>query len=499
MKQSIIYTRVSTTEQAENGFSLARQKEECIQFAKKQGYEVVKIFEERGESAKTTDRTELQSMLQYCSQNKKCIDALIVWKFDRLSRNVGDHYALMNIFNKFSTEILSATENNDNTATGKLTRNILQAFSQFENDQKSERVIAGMKQALLEGKWQWKAPYGYKMINGEMYKDENTAPIVEKIYTLFAKGIYTQSQIRKKLEEEENIIIKPGTMFKLIRNSVYCGKIYCPTLSENVIQGKFEPIISEELFNKVQILLNGGAEIISSYVKNNSDYPLRQFILCPFCGSPLTASKSTGRRNKKYAYYHCYNNDCKSQVRIPKDKLEAMFVDYLEDIKPNYENMKNFKETVKKTYNEAVKESKNSLKKLNSDLIELKSKRDKLLDFYLDGKLREEDYNSHSARIDEEIQKIKNCIINIELPNNDFENCLNYVCNALENIQNVWLESDLDTKQRLQQLIFPKGLIYNKDGFRTTQNSCLFTKKGALLAPDFNMVPPSEFESLSTP
>lgn len=98
MKKAIIYTRVSTTEQANKGFSLAKQKEDCITFAKKQGFEVVKIFEERGESAKTTDRKELQSLLKYCTENRKQISALIVWKFDRLSRNVEDHYSLMGNF-----------------------------------------------------------------------------------------------------------------------------------------------------------------------------------------------------------------------------------------------------------------------------------------------------------------------------------------------------------------------------------------------------------------
>ena len=66
-------------------------------------------------------------------------------------------------------------------------------------------------------------------------------------------------------------------------------------------------------------------------------------------------------------------------------------------------------------------------------------------------------------------------------------------------IDKVWIESDLDKKQRLQKLIFPQGLTYENEGFRTDSNCCLFTKKGALLAPDFKMVPPGEFESPSPP
>ncbi len=498
MKKAIIYTRVSTSEQANFGFSLARQKEDCINFAKRNNYEELKVFVERGESAKTTERTELQNLIKYCSEHRKTVDALIIWKIDRLSRNMEDYYTLSSFFNKLNIEILSATEVNDNTATGKLTRNVLGAFAQFENDQKTERTKAGMKQALLEGKWLWKAPYGYKMINGDLFKDEVAAPIIERIFTLFSKGLYTQTQIIKLLEKE-NIFIKSGNMFNLLRNPLYCGKIYCPSLCEQVVKGAFEPIISEELFNKVQLLLNGSDKIVTSYIKNNPEFPLRHFILCPCCGSPLTASKSTGRKKKKYAYYHCYNSNCRTQVRVPKDKLEKIFVEYLNELQPNYQNLKDFKRLVKESYNQQIKEVSCNLNRLNQNVESLKLKKDKLLDFYLDEKIGENDYKLRSERLDKELQNLYECISKIALPNDDFEKCLDYVCKALENIKNIWLTSDLDTKQRLQQLIFPNGLIYENGEFRTAQKVDDDTKKGGLLPPDLNMVPPSEFESLSTP
>ena len=498
MKKCVIYTRVSTTEQANNGFSLARQKEECINFAKKNGYEVIEVFEERGESAKTTARTELQTMIKYCSLNKKDIDALIVWKSDRLSRNFDDHYALATIFNGLSIKLLFATETNDDSASGKFLRNMIKAVNQFENDTKSERTVAGMKQALLEGKWLWQAPYGYKLINGVLVQDEIEAPFVRRIYTLFTQGLYRQSQIINILAKE-NVFIKPGRMFNILRNCVYCGKIHCPSLHKEPVKGAFEPIISEETFYKAQALLNGTSKITTSYIRNNPEFPLKQFILCPCCGSPLTASKSTGYKNKKYAYYHCYQKDCKTQVRIPKDTLEDMFVTFLSDIKPSIDYTSDFKSNVKKTYNELVKSTHEKHSKLLKDLVDIEQKKNKLLDFYLEGKIEESEYKIFSNKYENDIQRIKKCIAEIGSPKENFEKCLNFVCNAFENLDKLWLTSDLDTKQRLQQLIFPEGLIYENNGFRIGSNPCNNIKKGALLAPDFNMVPPSEFESLSTP
>lgn len=289
MKKAIIYTRVSTAEQANHGFSLARQEADCKTFASNNNYEILKTFVEQGESAKTTDRTELKNLMEYCTLNRKNINALIVWKIDRLSRNMEDYYFLNNFFNRLGIEILSSTEINDNSAVGKLTRNMLGAFAQFENDQKTERTKAGMLQALLEGKWLWKAPFGYKMINGDLIIDPETAPIVKQIYELFATGLYKQSQIIELLKSE-NIHIKSGQIFCILRNCLYCGLIYCPSLYHSSVRGAFEPIISEKLYNKVQLMLNNTDSIVTSYSRNSEEFPLRRFINCPNCGSPLTAS-----------------------------------------------------------------------------------------------------------------------------------------------------------------------------------------------------------------
>ena len=139
--KAIIYCRVSTKEQAEKGYSLEGQEKDCRQFAHNQGFEVDKVFVERGESAKTQDRTQLQNLIKYCVQNKKSISALIIWKYDRLARNLSDQTELVKNFSTLGIRVLSSTENNEDNAVGRLMRNIIGTFAQFENDVKSERKI----------------------------------------------------------------------------------------------------------------------------------------------------------------------------------------------------------------------------------------------------------------------------------------------------------------------------------------------------------------------
>ena len=497
MGNVVIYTRVSTKEQAEGGYSLSNQDKECKLFAINSKYSIINAFEERGESAKTTERTELQNLMKYCSQNKKNIDALIIWKFDRLARNMEDFYFLNNFFNKLNIKVLSATEVNGESATEKLTRNMLGAFAQFENDQKAERVTAGMKEAFKQGKWLWRAPKGYIYENGKVFPDPQTAPIITKIFERFSTGLYQQTQLID-FAKKNNIKIQPSMMSEMLRNPFYIGYMPKNKWSNEPIRGSFEPIVSEKVFNKVQTILSGKKPIIGGYSRNNPSFPLRQYITCPNCNQPLTASNSKGR-SQKYSYYHCYNKDCSINFRIPTDRLHTAFVQHLQNIKPATEFMELFKAIVTDIYKEKRVDEEKQKNTLRDNIETLKDKKSKLIDFKIDGTISQEDYDFKSAQIGSQLQEYEFQLANIMDIGSDMEKCLKYACSVISDLDEFWLNGTLDIKQRLQQLIYPQGLTYDLNNFRTAEMSSLFKIIGTLSVPSYNMVPPSEFESLSTP
>ena len=497
MSNAIIYTRVSTKNQAEEGYSLAGQEKDCKVFAEMNGYKVSRVFVEKGESAKTQDRTELQNLMKFCVANKKNIDAIIIWKIDRLTRDIKDFYSLQEFFAKLNIKVLFARENNGDSATDKLTRNLMGVLAQYENDQKSERVTNGMKTAFLQGHWMWKAPIGYIMKNGNIEPDPKTAHHIKKIFKLFATGMYMQTQIIK-IMADDGLKINTNLLCRMLKNPLYNGYMYKKEWSEEPIRGIFEPLISEAEFKKVQDILNGKKPVITTYNRNNPEFPLRQFITCPNCNQPLTGSKSRGRK-ERYAYYHCHHKDCCINFRIRKERLEDAFVDYLKFIKPERNLLNLFEATVKDVYNEKLSERLNTQKRVHEKLIELKNRKSKLIDFRLDGTISEEDYMFKTEQLAEEIQEHEFRLREIDEIDNDLCKCLKYACKMIENIDTLWINGDLDLKQRLQKLIFPKGLSYNLSDFRTAEISSLFIKIGSLTEPYSNMVPPSEFESLSTP
>ena len=497
MSNAIIYTRVSTKNQAEEGYSLAGQEKDCKIFAEMNNYSVSKVFVEKGESAKTQDRTELQNLMKFCVANKKNIDAIIIWKIDRLTRDVKDFYNLQDFFAKLNIKVLFARENNGDSAGDKLTRNLMGVLAQYENDQKSERVTNGMKTAFLQGHWMWKAPIGYLMKNGNVEPDPKTAHHIKKIFKLFSTGLYQQTQIIK-IMADDGLKINTNRLCRLLKNPIYSGYIYKKGWSEEPIRGIFEPLISEAEFKKVQDILNGKKPVITAHKRNNPEFPLRQFITCPNCNQPLTGSKSKGRK-ERYAYYHCHHKDCCINFRIRKEKLEKIFVDYLKFIKPEQDLLNLFETTVKDAYNEKLSVRLNSQKQVQDKLIELKNRKSKLIDFRLDGTISEEDYKFKTEQLSEEIQENEFRLREIDEIDNNLCKCLKYACKAISNIDTLWINGDLDLKQRLQRLIFPKGLMYSSNDFRTAEISSLFIKKDTLEVSYINMVPPSEFESLSTP
>lgn len=109
--KTIIYCRVSTIDQAETGYSLPAQEKACRQYAERNSYDVVKVFVEKGESAKTIDRTQLKNLLDFVSKHHKDINAIIVYKLDRLARNMIDYTGLVASFSKLGIDVKSATEN----------------------------------------------------------------------------------------------------------------------------------------------------------------------------------------------------------------------------------------------------------------------------------------------------------------------------------------------------------------------------------------------------
>src|SRR5205814_3460845 len=166
----VIYTRVSTKEQAEGNLSLETQKKACDQFAQKQRYKVLACFGRTYESAASDERKEFKKLIEYCRRHKKGNLKIIVYSLDRFSRTGDNAIWLSRQLRELGVQIISVTQPIDTkNPAGVLQQNILFLFSQYDNDLRRQKTIAGMKEKLEQGIWPCHAPLGYDhvTVNGE--------------------------------------------------------------------------------------------------------------------------------------------------------------------------------------------------------------------------------------------------------------------------------------------------------------------------------------------
>jgi len=492
MKKCIAYCRVSTKEQAEKGYSLEAQKKECIKFSLNNDYEVDKIYIERGESAKTQDRTQLAKMVKYSVINKKKLSALIIWKYDRLARNLSDQTELVKHFSVLNMRVLSVTENNEDNSMGNLMRNIIGSFAQFENDVKSERTVSGMKQAVKEGRWCWPAPIGYTNA-----KDHTEKPIlvqnednkyIEEAFLLAEKSIYKQTEIVKRLKKKGIKRINNSLLNRILRNPIYCSLIKTSWFPD-LIKAQHKPIISQEVFNRVQATLDEKKPNITPKIRNNPDFPLRNFIYCDNCGGKLTGSWSKGR-SKKYPYYHCRTKGCTLYVR--KEVLEEEFYQCLKELQPKKEIMDLFKNIVLDVWKKKKEESFEEVKRLEKEMQKLRDKKERINELAINDTFDNKTYKEESQKVNNDIL-VKQIELNeYKIDVDDSETCINFCKYFISNIADLWRDADLDLKQRFQKMIFPEKVLYKKGRFRTTKIALIFKALNGKSSPNYCLAPPTK-------
>src|SRR3954451_3950181 len=299
MVGAVIYVRVSTKEQTQN-LSLPTQLRACEEYCRRQGYEILERFHEEGESAKTTDRSQLQNLLTYCRLNKGRVHFVVVFNLTRFARDKYDHFALRSHLQSLGISLRSATEPIDDTSTGKLMEGVLAAFAQFDNDVRSERTRGGMKAALELGRWTFLAPLGYlnapRSTGRSLVPDPERSSLVRRAFQDFATGRFTKPEVRKSvnalgLTTRRGKPVPSQTFDAMLRNRVYIAQIDVSDFGIST-RGDFEPLVTEGVFFRVQVILDGRYEVTAPRQRNDPDFPLRGYVRCQSCGKPLTASWS---------------------------------------------------------------------------------------------------------------------------------------------------------------------------------------------------------------
>lgn len=472
----MIYCRVSTKEQVEEGNSLVTQEKNCREYALKNGFEIASLFVEQGESAKTVDRPELKKLMSFCANKKNNIQAIIAYKIDRISRNTDDYSQIRILLKRYGVEIRSTSEYFEDTPAGRFMENIIANVAQFDNDVRAERSIGGMRDAVREGRYVWQAPYGYSNVRVDgkaTIAPNNLAPLIINVFEQIALNIHPVEEVRKQmivegLKGSSCRGTSKSRFYNMIKNELYTG--WVSKFGERH-KGAFKPIISEELFHQVQHILSQKKGKSRKYLIESPDFPLRRFISYP-TGQMLTGCWSKGR-NKKYPYYLFH----KQKISIRKDLLENAFKNWLNQFKIDDVYFEKLIDLVKKHLGNDLNGKKAERERLQKRALELKAKQAALVEKNIEGIISNELCKERIAAIDTELYQINKIITNLPKTAINYTYLSGIIRDVLRNPGEVWEKMNFTNKIKLQWFYFPHGIEF--DGFesRTTKICKLFSLK----------------------
>ncbi len=335
---AVIYVRVSTKEQAERdgdpeGYSIPAQREACKRKALSLGAAVLDEFVDRGESARTADRPELQRLLDFVLDN--AVTYVIVHKIDRLARNRADDVTINIALKQAGVQLVSVTENIDETPSGVLLHGIMSSIAEFYSRNLANEVIKGSVQKAKGGGTPGRAPTGYlnvrRIVNGQEVRtvevDPERGPLMAWAFEAYAAGGWT---IRTLVDEltTRGLTSTPGpkrpvkplgtsNLQRLLRHPYYMGIVRYRGV---LYAGRHEPLVTPDTWQNVQEVLL--ANNFAGEKQREHNHYLKGSVYCGACGSRLIVSHAKNRHGTVYRYFICLGRqqkrtDCRQQaIRI---------------------------------------------------------------------------------------------------------------------------------------------------------------------------------------
>lgn len=402
-KTAGIYIRVSTDDQAREGFSLGEQEEKLQALCKYKDYEIFKIYKDAGISAKDMEhRPAFQEMLSDMRAGK--INYIVAYKLDRVTRSVRDLEVLISDLEKHNCYLVCDRDDvNTSTANGRFFVRMLTVLSQLEIEIVSERTKFGLTGAIKSGHIPNRCPLGYKRENKKMVIDETTKDIIIRIFNMYLEGKSYQ-QIANILNEERVPTTtkskwRDTTIEKMINNRLYVGD-YERYKRIGKEQGKdtiiykdvVEPIITRKMFDEVQAQKEKNQR---AYCRDRI-YMFMQKLLCPHCGKLMTC-KGTGGEKKKYIYYHCSN--CRLYLR--EDLIEKITMPMIMDLIE-------YDMTVKQYFFPVLADKKErDIKKLDKEITNLQNQKNRIKEAYLTGIVNVNDFSEDYKAIEEKLNQLE--------------------------------------------------------------------------------------------
>ncbi|WP_374215827.1 recombinase family protein [Frankia sp. AiPs1] len=501
-KRAVIYLRVSTLKQANrdsdpDGYSLPAQREACIRKAESLGAEVAEIFMDRGESAKTADRPEFQRMLRFV-RTEGDIDYVILDKVDRFARNRRDDANTLFELHSAGAQLVSVKENIDETPAGQLLHAIMAGIAEFYSKNLATESTKGMTQKAKMGGTPGKAPVGYlntrQRIDGRevaiVILDPDRAPLIQWAFEMYATGEWTIRSLTDALEAKGLTAVpqrsnfpkplSPSIVARTLSHRYYIGKVI---FKGEEYEGRHQPLISEELFARVQEVLRAHDQ--SGEKQRIHHHYLKGSVFCAACGSRLCITNAKG----KYMYFFCLGRhqrrtNCTARYR-PVAEVEAAVERYYTTVRIPEEVQDQIREGIRQELDRQSRRAAPEIDRARRRVAELAEERRRLARGVVSGSIPEDLAREEQERISGELKAARRVVATAETVYERIEETLIRSLALVGHSAEVYAEGGPQVRRMSNQFFFEKLLIDDEDEAVTVTGATLRDPYATLVAADF--------------
>lgn len=477
MKKALIYVRVSSDRQRIEGNGLESQLHRCEKFAEYQGYSVEEHFVDSFTGGGDfMNRPAMKSLLAYVDQRPYESYVVIFDDLKRFARDTIFHWNLREAFRVRNLQPLCLNYNFDDSPAGHFIETIHAAHNQLEREENKRQVIDKQKARLEKGYWAFGSIRGYKQTmtveHGTLLVPDENAHIIKEALEGFANGRFlTQREVGKFLALKLGLkYLGPNAVKKILTRVIYAGYIEYPDWEVERRLGHHKPLISLDTYNRIQRLFREkGPKRRNQNIRK--DFPLRGDVKCGHCKKYMTASWTTGKMKKQYAFYRCNNKDCHySSKSIRKADIEGAYENLLKSIEASDKAKQLVKAVCEDVWKKREKEILVAHKRLRSSL---DGKTEKI-ELYLERAVSSD--SSELTKVYEEKAKvlisqrdaIKSKLESKLFTDVSFETSLETVLSYLKSPYFQWSNGDLETQKLVTRLAFGNSLEYDREnGFET--------------------------------
>ena len=513
--EAVIYLRVSTKEQVakdgtEEGYSIPAQREACLRHIVERGWNLAGEYVDAGESARTADRPMLKALLRQVAEGG--IGALVVHKIDRLARSMEDHVAIRAALRRAGVQLVSVTENIEETASGRLVEGIHALMAEFYSANLGSEIRKGMIQKAKMGGWPGRAPIGYVNVRervggGEVSRvefDPERAMLVREAFRLYATGECSILELQATMHAKgltspharrAGAPISASKLAEMLSNPFYVGVVEWGGVRYD---GQHRPLVSRSVFDRVQDVLRAHNRVGVRHRRH--DHYLKGLLFCGECGRRLSLTLAKGR----YVYFYCLGQ--RGQVRtgcrqpyVVAGDAEALVEDVYRQVELPTSWVEQLTAEMEAEIAERRAESMERRAALTKMLAKIADERQKLLRAFYGNAIPIELLKSEQDRLTSEERAAKQELDVAETDISGWEDVLRTAIELAGNCHAAYLKARPSVRRRFNQAVLEAVYVKNRKVARAEFSEVfapLFSRPGSNKPLQ---VVPTGFEPVSPP